>query len=397
MINRRLVAPKHGEEMKRLALVLLCLAVHATQAQYVYWVETSFGHARVGRAGLDGSSPLYFTPGSESLPEGIAWTGGNAPVFWSELAFSGAHIRSIQPDFSSPTQLLSGASSCRGVTIDTAAGKIYWATSNLSEGATLRRASLSGTDAETLMTLSPGSNPRGVALDPAAGMVYWADYTRGNIYRAAMSPGAVPQAVVTGLAGPAGIDIDHAANRIFWAESKSGRIRSASLSGSDTTTVLSGLAVPNYLSLNEEAGLLYWTELQIPRIRRATMSGQDMVTLPLAVSFPGGIVARGIPTSVAEEPDGLPHLFTLSQNYPNPFNPATRIEFSVASAGRAQLDVFNILGERVARLYDDIALPGQTYVVAFGSDSHAGLASGVYLYRLTNAEGSIIRQMLFLK
>lgn len=83
------------------------------------------------------------------------------------------------------------------------------------------------------------------------------------------------------------------------------------------------------------------------------------------------------------EPAVVPSVVTLEQNYPNPFNPVTTIRFSVATEGPATLVVFNLLGQPVATLYRNNAIPGHTYAVQFDG---SGLPSGVYVARLqTNA------------
>ncbi len=89
-----------------------------------------------------------------------------------------------------------------------------------------------------------------------------------------------------------------------------------------------------------------------------------------------------------------PRIFGLSQNYPNPFNPATTIEFTVPSDGRATLKIYNTIGQEVATLFDDAARAGEYYHASFDGSR---LASGVYFARLQFGAASQIRQLLLLK
>jgi hypothetical protein len=100
----------------------------------------------------------------------------------------------------------------------------------------------------------------------------------------------------------------------------------------------------------------------------------------------------------------MPASFVLHQNYPNPFNPTTTIAFTVSATdgGLAlqpvRLDVFNILGRRVATLIDGDFPAGDHEVVWDATDDGGQrVASGVYLYRLTVGEQRQAKKMLFLK
>lgn len=105
---------------------------------------------------------------------------------------------------------------------------------------------------------------------------------------------------------------------------------------------------------------------------------------------PGDVVA----TSVEPLSGETPTEFSLEQNYPNPFNPATTIEFSLTTAGQAELAVFDVLGRKVVTLVDE-AMPAGTYRVRFDGE---GLPSGLYVYRLTAGDQSILaRSMLLAK
>ena len=97
-------------------------------------------------------------------------------------------------------------------------------------------------------------------------------------------------------------------------------------------------------------------------------------------------------TSVNEQVN-IPEKIALRQNYPNPFNPSTVIGFELPSTGMTRLEVFDVLGRRVAVLIDGRMDPG-VHNIAFDA-SH--LASGVYLYRLTHAQQTETRQMMLLR
>ncbi|MFH2056084.1 MAG: FlgD immunoglobulin-like domain containing protein [bacterium] len=94
----------------------------------------------------------------------------------------------------------------------------------------------------------------------------------------------------------------------------------------------------------------------------------------------------------------LPDRFSLGQNHPNPFNPETVISFSLPQSGQVKLEVFNILGERVLVLADELLPAGNYRYTWDGKDSQARRApSGIYLYRLSAAGLSSTRKMLLLK
>ncbi len=85
-------------------------------------------------------------------------------------------------------------------------------------------------------------------------------------------------------------------------------------------------------------------------------------------------------------------VYALAQNYPNPFNPRTTISFSVTRSGKATVTVCNLLGQKIATLFDGFAEPGRMYKTSFEASK---LASGVYLYRL-EAEGKASTKKMIL-
>ncbi|HXG00804.1 MAG TPA: T9SS type A sorting domain-containing protein, partial [Bacteroidota bacterium] len=97
-------------------------------------------------------------------------------------------------------------------------------------------------------------------------------------------------------------------------------------------------------------------------------------------------------TSVDLLSPAVPEMFFLEQNYPNPFNPTTRIGFSIPHTSHVTLTVFDVLGNEVATLVNRNMNAG-SYEVIFNA---AGLASGVYFYRL-QAEGLAQSRKLILQ
>jgi hypothetical protein len=89
----------------------------------------------------------------------------------------------------------------------------------------------------------------------------------------------------------------------------------------------------------------------------------------------------------------IPSEFSLKQNYPNPFNSNTTIIFAVPKETLINLSVFNILGEKIIELKNEIMKPG-TYEVNFDASA---LASGMYLYKLQAGSFSSIKKMVLMK
>ena len=104
----------------------------------------------------------------------------------------------------------------------------------------------------------------------------------------------------------------------------------------------------------------------------------------------------GLSTAVDDgSPAGLPATTSLHQNYPNPFNPSTNISFDLPARSHVTLEVYNMLGQRVAILHDGDADAGAHTVVWHASSDE--VASGVYFYRLTTEESIETRKMVLLK
>ena len=95
----------------------------------------------------------------------------------------------------------------------------------------------------------------------------------------------------------------------------------------------------------------------------------------------------------------VPDNFVLYQSYPNPFNPSTTIRFDIPEQSPIRLTIFNILGQEVAELANEIAGPG-----SFTKSWNANAPSGIYFYQITvlpasnsNKKYTDTKKMLLLK
>ena len=102
-------------------------------------------------------------------------------------------------------------------------------------------------------------------------------------------------------------------------------------------------------------------------------------------------------TAITEEPT-KPLSYALEQNYPNPFNPTTTILYEIPKPERVTLEIYDVLGQRVATLVDGVQTPGQ-YTAIWNGRNSAGMqvATGVYFYRLQTGSFTSVKKMLMLK
>ena len=103
-------------------------------------------------------------------------------------------------------------------------------------------------------------------------------------------------------------------------------------------------------------------------------------------------------TDVESQSTTIPTNFALSQNYPNPFNPHTRIDYQVPQTANVNISVYNIVGQLVATLVDEVKSPGQ-YSVGWNATDQKGLhvSSGIYLVRMVSDNYSAARKLVLLK
>lgn len=97
----------------------------------------------------------------------------------------------------------------------------------------------------------------------------------------------------------------------------------------------------------------------------------------------------GILTNTSE----LPSRFKLYQNYPNPFNSTTIINYEIPVKSFAQLNIYNILGQKIKTLIEKELQPSY-YTIIFNSES---MTSGIYFYKMSAGDITYTKKMIILK
>jgi len=112
-------------------------------------------------------------------------------------------------------------------------------------------------------------------------------------------------------------------------------------------------------------------------------------------TFTGQLPTIPITVLGVEKVEGMnPSTFTVAQNYPNPFNPATTIEFGIHQQSKITLKVFDINGALVTTLLKDADFESGTYKISFNASK---LASGTYIYTISDGKQQMTKKMIFLK
>ncbi|UCC43041.1 MAG: S8 family peptidase [Candidatus Zixiibacteriota bacterium] len=103
-------------------------------------------------------------------------------------------------------------------------------------------------------------------------------------------------------------------------------------------------------------------------------------------------------TNVEEPTGNLPDGFVLHQNYPNPFNPTTTIRLELSRSADVNLEVYNLLGQRIRGVYSGTLGSGlHTFIWDGLNDRGKQVATGVYFYRLETGGSAKTRKMVLLR
>jgi DNA-binding beta-propeller fold protein YncE len=142
----------------------------------------------------------------------------------------------------------------------------------------------------------------------------------------------------------------------------------------NVTATASSFAYPQSVFVDSPNGHIWVTDFDNHRVLRFDVSTLTTAEKTFTSFFPGE--------------------YFLAQNYPNPFNPITQISFFVRNTTHASLTVYNLLGQKVATLFNEVAAANTVYSFSFDAKN---LPSGIYLYSLRSSNGHEVKRMCLLK
>jgi len=276
---------------------------------------------------------------------------------------------------------------------------------------------------------SPGINPRGVALAQADGLLDLENGVNrgdpGDTY-----PGSWANPAFTNLTNPASVSYDGTPTNVGV---------NLTSPGNDPTTILATASwfVPAFGGSNPPGedndkvvlidingtGFQYGCTVDLVNMPTTISAGnvewigKDLIlaefdlngaaagVYDIVVTNPGGGTAVGqqvfVVNDVASGTDDTPRTpddFALRQNYPNPFNPATTIPFDIKVTSRVTLKVYNIRGQVVRTLVDEI-MDAKSYAIDWNGRNDAGdeVSSGVYFYKIVAGDFQDVRKLVLMK
>jgi hypothetical protein len=206
-----------------------------------------------------------------------------------------------------------------------------------------------------------GINVRGLAFDPIDGTL-WASVGGHNaIYTIDVSNAAAKLVGNTGISYGKGIpDLSF---------DKAGNLYSS----------IGGGTAPNYLISIDKS------------------TGAGTIIGPIGFTSVSGI-AMCIDTVLTDIYAGefvLPTEYTLHQNYPNPFNPTTTISYSLPKRSKVVLTIYNLLGQEVKALVNEVQTPGNKLITWDARDNQGDMVgAGVYIYTIRTGTRIEARKMV---
>jgi len=166
---------------------------------------------------------------------------------------------------------------------------------------------------------------------------------------------------------------------------------------------------PRELNLNKPGSIQFdinkYLSSEIELWKLVIIKINDTESIPLTTIISGGMLTASIDelgnyavfiNSTLERP--LPSKFELKMNYPNPFNPSTTIPIELPKESFVEVEVYNILGEKIAVLSEGVKSSGYHNIQWNGTNQFGQpVSSGIYFARVQFGQNIYYQKMMLLK
>ena len=246
----------------------------------VYWSDSST--RTIHRANLNGTDAEELIS-TELPPQSIDVDLGRDKIYWTSYSLSEAKIQRANLDGTGVEELIvSGVSKPGGLTLDSAAMKLYWVD---AETLGVYRANVDGSGVEELFRTENLASLQDLALDITDNTIYWAG---GDAIQRSLLDGFNTDDLVVGFRSPTDIAFDNFAEKLYWTDGR--LIKQSNLNGTNVELIVSrGLTAPHSIDVDGFGGKVYWTDTTLNTIQRANLDGTDVEDLVSGLSNPTDI------------------------------------------------------------------------------------------------------------
>jgi hypothetical protein len=249
--------------------------------------------------------------------------------------------------------------------------------------------------------------------DPVVMPIEWLVALSGTVLNHAVpsvaaTPVALADTVDFGTMAPGGFfDIDISAHNAGYGSLQALlNIYGASITGTDAArfSIVGGFSPGNVGASAAEYSLHFDDSGATPSttytamLTFTTRDQQDLSGATNLSSLTYHLTATVAGQTGIPEAGAPPARTVLAGNYPNPFQPRTTIAFDLATPGPVRLDIFDIRGRLVTRLYEGEMGTGRFTLRWDGVDSRGNsVAAGIYFYRLEAGSYTATKSMTLMR
>ncbi len=289
------------------AVALLSSVASARAADRIYWANytgNTISYAKLDGTGSGGD--VNTSGGDVSFPTGVTIDAAAGRIYWDNFGGT-AQLAFARLDGFGGGNLFSTSVATNGVALDKAAGHFYVV--NPNGGGQILRFNLDGSGPLGLSNAGATMNgPEGLTIDVASGRVFWANRAGNKIsYTRLDGTGGGGDLNTTGatVSGPSGVALDPASGRIYWANYTGNKISSAKLDGTggggDLNTTGATVSGPSGVALDPASGRIYWANYTGNKISFAKLDGTggggDLNTAGATVNTPRSPALLSAPTA----------------------------------------------------------------------------------------------------